>query len=151
MTLLFHRGCALPDDRFYDVGRHVWAKPEGDSVIVGMTDVAQTMGGRLVNVGWKKPGSRARRGRPLAVIESAKWVGPFVSPVTGLVSATNEETFMADIAAANRDPYGQGWLYKVAPSNWQGERIELEEPERAYELYRHFIDENDIRCFRCEG
>ena len=60
MTLLFHRGCALPDDRFYDVGRHVWAKPEGDSVIVGMTDVAQTMGGRLVNVGWKKPGSNGK-------------------------------------------------------------------------------------------
>ena len=46
-------GCVVPDDRLYDLDLHVWVRVEGDEVELGMTDVAQTMGGHEVHTGGK--------------------------------------------------------------------------------------------------
>lgn len=143
-------GCVVPDDLLYDVEQHVWIRFEGDEAVLGMTDVAQTMGGKLVELSWKEPGRSVKRGKPLAVIESAKWVGPFPSPLTGELVATNAAAFEADILVANRDPYGAGWLVRVRPTNLDEERHHLVDGAEAFERYRRFIDENEIRCFRCE-
>lgn len=143
-------GCIVPDDLLYDVEHHVWIRFEGDEAVLGMTDVAQTMGGKLVQLSWKEPGRFVKRGKPLAVIESAKWVGPFPSPLTGELVATNARAFEADILLANRDPYGAGWLVRVRPTNLDEERHHLADGAEAFERYRRFIDENEIRCFRCE-
>jgi len=107
MADLLWRGCVVPEDLLYDVGLHVWVRLDGDAgdtAVLGMTDVAQTMGGRIVQVSWKKTGRSYARGRSLAVIESAKWVGPFPTPLTGELVEVNEPGFAADIAIANRDP-----------------------------------------------
>ncbi|MHB8296636.1 MAG: glycine cleavage system protein H [Acidimicrobiales bacterium] len=143
------RGCAVPDGVLYDLQRDVWVRQDGDEVVVGMTDVAQTMCGRLVQVTWKKPGSKVKRGRPLAVIESAKWVGPFASPLTGEIVADNRAEFDRDIAAANRDPYGYGWLVRLRPADWSSERMALVGADVAYEQYRERIDTEDLHCYRC--
>ena len=86
-------GCAIPDWLLYDLVHDVWVHLDGDVATIGMTDVAQTRCGRLVQLSWKREGALARRGRPLTVIESAKWVGPFVSPLTGEVLANNRSAF----------------------------------------------------------
>ncbi len=143
------RGCVLPDDLLYAVEHHVWVRMAGDEVVLGMTDVAQTLGGRLVQVTWRDPGARVRAGRPAAVVESAKWVGPFVSPVTGEVVANNRIAFDRDPAVANRDPYGEGWLYRVRPTAGGLDRTDLLVGDEAYERYREFIEANDVRCMRC--
>ena len=143
-------GCAIPDDVLYDVERHVWVRLEGDEAVVGMTDVSQTMCGLFVQVTWKKPGRTIARGRSLAVVESAKWVGPVPAPLSGVLVANNEETFRRDIAAANRDPYGAGWLVRIAPTDLDNELDLLQDGAEAFERYRDFIDENEVRCFRCE-
>jgi glycine cleavage system H protein len=143
-------GCVVPDDVLYDVDAHVWVRFEGDEAVLGMTDVAQTMCGQLVQVTWKKVGKQIQRGKPLAVIESAKWVGPFPSPLTGEVIANNDAAFEADVLIANRDPYGAGWLVRLRPTNLDDERASLVDGTEAFERYRRFIDENEIRCFRCE-
>jgi glycine cleavage system H protein len=142
-------GCAIPTDVFYDLEADVWVKIERDVAVIGMTDVAQTRMGRLVQLSWKEPGRKIKRGRPLSVLESAKWVGPMISPLTGEVVANNRETFEADIAIANRDPYGAGWLYKLALED-RSELDLLAAGEQAIEYYRKVIDENNIRCYRCE-
>jgi glycine cleavage system H protein len=143
-------GCVVPDDLLYEVETNVWVRFEGEEAVLGMTDVAQTLCGQLVEVSWKRPGRTINRGRSLAVIESAKWVGPFQSPLSGELLGNNEEAFAADILIANRDPYGAGWLVRLRPTNLDEERHHLVDGAQAFEHYRHFIDENDIRCFRCE-
>jgi glycine cleavage system H protein len=115
-----------------------------------MTDVAQTRCGRLVSVTWKAVGKHIRRGRPLAVIESAKWVGPFAAPLSGEILATNDAAFEDDIALANRDPYGAGWLVRIRPSDLEAERADLAGGAAAFAHYQQVIEEYDIRCFRCE-
>ena len=143
-------GCQVPADLSYDVERNVWLRFEDDEVVMGMTDVAQTQCGRFVSITWKQPGARVRQGRPLAVIESAKWVGPFPAPLSGEITAINEEAFDADIALANRDPYGAGWLVRMRPEATAEEGAHLVDGATAFEYYRQIIEEHDIRCFRCE-
>ena len=144
-------GCAIPDDLLYDLERDVWVRRlEGGEVECGMTDVAQTRCGRFVGVSWKHPGKQVRQGRPMAVIESAKWVGPFPAPLSGQITGDNRLGFEADIAVANRDPYGAGWLIRLRPSDFEGESSHLVDGAAAFEHYRKIIEEEGIRCFRCE-
>ncbi|MGC8513948.1 MAG: glycine cleavage system protein H [Acidimicrobiales bacterium] len=142
-------GCDVPSGLLYDLDADVWVRlgPDG-SATVGMTDVAQTRCGRLVQVSWKHPGAKLRRGRPLCVIESAKWVGPIRSPLSGSLLAVNEATFAADVAAANRDPYGAGWFARIAVAD-PGEVDLLANAETAFEHYRTIIERDGIRCYRC--
>jgi glycine cleavage system H protein len=113
-----------------------------------MTDVAQTRMGRLVQLSWKAPGRTVERGRPLSVLESAKWVGPMISPLTGVIRENNRIAFDADVAVANRDPYERGWLYLIEPSK-ESELSELIGGEAAVQYYRELIDREGIQCFRC--
>ena len=146
--LLWH-GCAVPDDLLYDVELNVWVRLEGDAAVLGMTDIAQTLGGRMVQVSWKRTGRSYQRGRSVAVIESAKWVGPFPTPLTGELLEVNARQFASDIAVANRDPYGTGWMARIRPADLAGERHHLVDGTAAFEAYRELIDERDIRCYRC--
>lgn len=140
-------GCAVPAELLYDLELHVWVRFEGDEAVLGMTDVAQTMAGRLVAVSWKRPGRQLRRGQSIAVVESAKWVGPFPAALAGRLLAVNREAFEDDIAVANRDPYGAGWMARVAPTE---SATSLVDGTDAFEFYRRFVEENEIHCFRCE-
>ena len=144
-------GCALPEEYLYDLELDVWVRLEEDgSARFGMTDVAQTLCGRLVSVTFQKhAGDHVRRGRTLAVIESAKWVGPFRSPLSGEVLEVNEKAFYADQLLANRDPYGAGWLVRLMPSALEAERGELLDGAAAFPLVRERIEREEIRCFRC--
>ena len=142
-------GCVVPDDRLYDLEQHVWVQLEGDEAVLGMTDVAQTMGGRLVQVSWKRPGRTLLRGKTIAVVESAKWVGPFPTPLSGQLLAVNRQAFEDDIAIGNRDPYGAGWMARVRPTALHEEKAYLSNGDDAFTFYRNFIDERDIRCYRC--
>lgn len=142
-------GCVIPEGLLYDVQRNVWARLDGDQVVLGMTDVAQTMCGKFVAITWKKPGRTVPRGRTLAVIESSKWAGPFPSPLTGEIAATNQAAFDDDILLSNRDPYGAGWLIRLRPTRLADELPDLVDGRAAFEQYRAFIEANDIRCFRC--
>ena len=144
------RGCDVPEELHYDVERDVWARfePSGE-VTLGMTDVAQTRCGKVVSLRFKAPGRRVPRGKSLATIESAKWVGPFPAVLSGEVVATNEAAFRKDILAANKDPYGEGWLVRLRPSDLEGERLGLVTGAEAVRLYRERIERLDARCYRC--
>ena len=142
-------GCVVPEDLLYDVELNVWVRLSDGIAELGMTDIAQTMGGRMVQVSWKRTGRSYARGKSLAVIESAKWVGPFPTPLTGELIAVNEAAFAADIAIVNRDPYGAGWLARLRPADLSAERRHLVEGAAAFAAYKELIEERQIRCFRC--
>lgn len=146
---MLYYGCDIPEDYYFDLERDVWIRFEGGLAVLGMTDVAQTRGGKLVNIAFKKPGKVVLQGRSAATIESAKWVGPFPMPFSGEIVETNEAGFKRDILLANKDPYGAGWLVRVRPTNLEAERVHLLTGAVAVEAYKKKIEELQLRCFRC--
>jgi len=143
-------GCWVPPELDYDLENDVWVRFEEDgTVTLGMTDIAQTRAGKLVSILFKSPGKTLRAGQSAATIESAKWVGPFPSPISGEIIATNQAAFDADILIANRDPYGAGWLVKLHPTDVSAERSRLIPGREAFATFRERIDRDQIRCFRC--
>jgi glycine cleavage system H protein len=145
-----YRGCEVPGDLWYDVPRDVWLRPGDDgSVTLGMTDLAQSRAGKLLHILFKKPGRHLDAGQSAATVETAKWAGPFATPVAGTVAETNEAAFGADILVANRDPYGAGWLVRLEPDAWDPVAAGLVTGVDATARYEARIEELGISCFRC--
>jgi len=145
-----HRGCDIPPDLLYDVPRDVWVRPMPDgSITLGMTDAAQTRSGKVLHILFKKPGRHLDAGQSAATIETAKWAGPFPTPVAGTIVETNESAFAADILIANRDPYGDGWVSRLEPDAWPALDAGLVTGDEAIERYVARIDELELSCFRC--
>jgi len=155
---MIYYGCDIPEDLFFDIERDVWVRFEGGPsapsagrglAVLGMTDVAQTRGGKLVSITFKKPGKIVAQGKSAATIESAKWVGPFPMPFEGEIVETNEAGFRRDILLVNKDPYGAGWLVKVRPTGPDSERAHLVTGAAAAAAYQKKIAELQVKCFRC--
>ncbi len=145
-----YRGCVFPDGLLYDVPQDVWVRLEDDGTATcGMTDPAQTRCGKIVALRFNRIGKRVERGKALATIESAKWVGPFPAPLSGEIVATNEEAFRRDILITNREPYEAGWLVKIRPANLDAERNVLLDASAAFTEYQKRIEDLKINCMRC--
>jgi glycine cleavage system H protein len=144
------QGCEIPADLWYDVPRDVWLRAEDDGTIVlGMTDPAQTRAGRVLHILFKKVGRHIDAGQSAATIESAKWAGPFPTPLSGTIAAVNDAAFAADILIANRDPYGLGWMVRLAPDEWRPEASGLVTGPQALEQYTARIEALGVSCLRC--
>jgi glycine cleavage system H protein len=97
---------------------HEWARVESDgTVTVGISDHAQGALGDLVFVEVPEVGRALEKGGAAAVVESVKAASDVYSPVSGEVIANNSDALGATPELVNSDPYGQGWLFKVKPSN----------------------------------
>lgn len=104
-----------PQDLKY-TDSHEWMRVDGNEVIVGITDHAQGQLGDLVYVEVPMLGDEVFVGREVAVVESVKTAADVYSPVTGQVVSVNE-ALTAQPELVNQDPYGKGWLFKVALHN----------------------------------
>lgn len=139
-------GCRVPDDLYYWVEKHVWARPEEDgTVTVGITDVAQHLAKTIIAVTPKGVGRVVERGKSAGTVESGKWVGPITSPVTGKVVAVNER-LKAEPSLVNQDPYGLGWILRLEPARWEEDRLALLTGAEAVEAYRVLLEGQGIRC-----
>jgi glycine cleavage system H protein len=94
---------------------HEWARP-GKSVVVGITDYAQESLGDVVYVELPKVGANVTQGHSFGVIESTKAVSELYAPLSGKVAKVNDELTNAP-QTVNQDPYGQGWLIEIEPSD----------------------------------
>lgn len=95
---------------------HEWIRSEGDSVTVGITDHAQEELTDIVYVEPPKVGAEVKAEATAAVVESVKAASDIYSPISGIVTEVNEE-LASSPALLNTDPFGQGWIYKMRPSN----------------------------------
>ena len=139
-------GCNLPEELYYLVEKHVWVRTEGADVItIGMNDVAGNLAGNVLSLTAKKVGKTVPKGQSVATIESAKWVGPVPAPVSGEIVAVNEDA-RKDPKLVNQDPYGQGWIVKLKPSNWEAEKVGVVTGAQGLEDYRAFLDKAGIHC-----
>jgi glycine cleavage system H protein len=119
------KNCNLPDDLYYNVENNVWARKEADgTVTIGMTAYACALAGEVVAYTHKKVGRTVDLNKSCATVESGKWVGPVKTPVAGEVIAVND-VVSGKPATINKDPYGEGWLAKLKPSNWDAESAPL--------------------------
>ena len=91
---------------------HEWVKVDGDVAMVGITDYAQASLGDIVYVELPRVGAGLTQFGSIGVVESVKAVSDIFTPVGGEVVGINDG-LETDPAAVNRDPYGEGWFYKV--------------------------------------
>ncbi len=144
------QGCELPEDLYYDVEKDTWAKPlDGNIIMLGMTDVAQTQAGKILHVTFKKIGSFVKRRGNTATIESGKWVGPVPSPASGEIVEVNE-ALLKDPLLLNISPYKDAWVSKVKASDLS-ELNDLLTGREAVEKYREKIIREQIQCMRCSS
>lgn len=139
-------GCNLPEDLYYWPEKHVWARPEPDgTVVVGMTDVAQSLAGKIIVVSLRSLGKTLVRGKSAGTLESGKWVGSIPTPVAGEVIAVNEAVTKAP-TIVNQDPYGAGWLIRVQPTDFAADAAELGHGADGVERYRAKLEADGIHC-----
>jgi len=106
----------VPAERRY-LESHEWTTTEsGDTVRIGITDFAQDELGDVVFVELPEAGDEVVAGEEFGVVESIKAVSDLVSPISGTVTAVNEDLFDAP-ELVNQDPYGGGWMLEVDPSS----------------------------------
>ena len=93
---------------------HEWVAREGGNLVaVGISAVATDALGDIVYVDLPDVGSMVTAGETCGEVESTKSVSDLYAPVTGEVVETNPAV-VDDPALINNDPYGAGWLFKVA-------------------------------------
>ncbi len=99
-------------ERLLYTDTHEWVKEEGDFVIVGLTDYAQSQLKDIVYVELPEIGAEYKKGDSIGVVESVKTVSDIFSPITGKVIEINLE-LRDHPEYINKDPYGKGWIIKM--------------------------------------
>jgi glycine cleavage system H protein len=106
---------AAPDDRKY-TKTHEWVRVDGDTAVLGITDVAQNELGDITYLELPDAGETMTSGEPFGVVESVKAASDVYSPIDGEVVERNEEAIEAP-ELINQSPYEKAWLVKVKLSD----------------------------------
>lgn len=92
---------------------HEWLRLEGNVAVVGITDFAQGELGDIVFVEIETLDEHVPAGETFGTIEAVKTVSDLFMPVSGKIIEVN--SLLADQPeAVNKDPYGDGWMVKIA-------------------------------------
>ena len=108
-------GYNMPDELYYHKD-HAWARVEGTKVTVGMHDMFQKESGDIVFVDLPEEEDEVEQGEVCGKIQSRKWIGKLVAPVSGEIVEINEE-LEEDTSLINKDCYGEGWILVIEASN----------------------------------
>ena len=95
---------------------HEWARSEGDTIKVGITDYAQDQLGDIVFVELPEVGDTLDKGQEFGTVESVKAVSELYMPVAGEVVAINS-SLEESPEKVNNAPYGDGWMIEVKVDN----------------------------------
>jgi len=105
-------GCEFHPELFYDDEFQIWIRREDDDTLtVGMTDLSQTIAGKIIHVRVRRPGTRRPPGKPVATIESGKWAGPIPNFIDCTIVEGNAEV-LENPLLLNSDPYN-AWVARV--------------------------------------
>ena len=115
----------IPDHLSYTED-HVWVDDAVDPAVIGITEYATEQLGELVFVDLPDVGTEVEAGDEIAQLESSKAVSPLVSPVSGTIRYVNREAY-EDPSIIDTDPYGEGWIVKIALTDDEPELLDAEE------------------------
>lgn len=107
---------SVPEELRY-TSEHEWIDARTDTRLrVGITEYAQDQLGDVVFVDLPEVGASVTSGESFGEVESTKSVSELFAPVDGEITAINEELSDAP-ELINSDPYGEGWLVEIQPSD----------------------------------
>jgi glycine cleavage system H protein len=121
----------VPTDRLYTAD-HLWVKAEGSLVTIGLSDYLQQRSGDVAFAEPSRTGIVLTPGGELASIETMKVTLALPSPLSGVIKMINPR-LEDEPELVNQDPYGEGWLVRLEPSNWLAESQNLLKAEVYYE------------------
>jgi glycine cleavage system H protein len=101
-----------PDNLKY-TAEHEWIRIEGQYGWIGITDYAQSELGDVVFVEIPAVGTKVEKGKSFGTIEAVKAVSDLFAPVAGEIAEVNAEV-KDHPEIVNKDPYGNGWMVKIA-------------------------------------
>lgn len=116
---------------------HEWVLDEEDTVLVGITDFAQSELGDVVYVELPEVGTVFDADDEVGTIESVKAVAEVYTPIEGEIVEVNE-TLESDPEKVNSDPHGEGWLFRLRPPS-----PGLADQLMTAEAYEAFIQHED--------
>ncbi|HNT37257.1 MAG TPA: glycine cleavage system protein GcvH [bacterium] len=105
----------MPDDLYYH-SEHTWLRVEDGKVRVGLNDWAQAAAGDITYVDLPFEGDSVEAGETCGKVQSSKWVGKLVAPVSGEIAEVNSE-LENDATLINQSCYGDGWIMVIEPSS----------------------------------
>ena len=118
------KGYNFPDELYYHED-HSWVRVEDDgTVTIGMNDFFQQAAGDITYVDLPFEGDEVEAGEVCGKVQSSKWIGKLVAPVSGEITEVNE-ALDSDSTLINKDPYGEGWIVKISPTNLDEELAKL--------------------------
>jgi glycine cleavage system H protein len=85
-----------------------------------MNDFFQQAAGDIVYVDLPFEDDDVEAGETCGKVQSSKWVGKLVAPISGTIVEVNED-LEGESTLINKDPYGAGWIMVIQPSDWEGE------------------------------
>lgn len=92
---------------------HEWVRVEGNNAVIGITEFAQSELGDIVYVEIETVGESLAQHDVFGTVEAVKTVSDLFMPLTGTVLEKNA-AIDANPELVNKDPYGEGWMIKVA-------------------------------------
>jgi glycine cleavage system H protein len=113
----------LPTDCLYSADG-VWARAEGNRVVVGLSDFLQQRLGDVAFLHIKPVGTSLAVGSEFAEIETIKVNQGICLPFAGKVVEVNG-ALAATPEIVNQDPYGRGWLAAIETDDWNVSRMGL--------------------------
>jgi glycine cleavage system H protein len=105
----------IPKDLKY-TNEHEWVRIEGDVATCGITDFAQNSLSDIVFVEIPEAGTAVEMSKAVATIEAVKTVTDMYAPLSGEISEVNASV-KDDPGVINKDPYGEGWMFKLKLAN----------------------------------
>ena len=125
---------------YYDKS-HTWAFMEPSGLVkVGIDDFLQHATGNISSVQMKKAGEKVSKGETVVTIVQFGKKLNIKSPVSGIIIEPNSELDF-NASPVNENPYSEGWIYRIEPSNWSREINFLLMSEK----YRNWLNEEFIR------
>jgi len=113
----------IKDDLKYSK-EHEWVRIEGDICVIGITDHAQNSLHEITFVEISEVGTVLKANDECGLVESMKASSDLFTPVGGEIIEVN--TVLEDAPeTVNEDPYGAGWMFKIKPSNLDGDLAAL--------------------------
>ncbi len=141
-------GCEFRPELYYDQEFQIWVRREPQGLLaIGMTDLSQTIAGRILHVRVRRPGTQRPAGKPVATLESGKWAGPVPNPFDCEIVEGNPAV-LDDPGLLNRDPYG-AWIALVKPARPADEALAgLLTGEAAARGYAERVRREGVHCKR---
>jgi glycine cleavage system H protein len=126
-------------DRYYN-DEGVWARSQGDQIRIGLSDFLQQRSGDIAFVEIQTVGTQLPFEEEVATIETIKVNISLSSPVAGMVAEINPAVLKKP-ELINQDPYGEGWLALIEPSDWKADSTHLLNAHSYLELIKKQIEE----------